>query len=65
MAGDKVTVLVRILGPGWFNVTLDGNATEETILDGTLRANVFRNVPPGRHAVRVRWASPASRWSVT
>jgi TolB protein len=53
VVGDKVTVLVRILGPGWFNITLDGNPTEETIVDGPLRADVFRNVPPGRHIVRV------------
>ena len=53
VAGDKVTVFVRILGPAWFNVTLDGNATDETIIDGTLRADVFRNVPPGSHMVRV------------
>lgn len=53
VTGDKVTVLVRMLGPGWFNITLDGNPTEETITDGSLRADVFRNVPPGSHTVRV------------
>ena len=53
VAGDKVTVLVQILGPGRFDVTLDGNAAEETVTDGSLQAHVFRNVPPGRHTVRV------------
>ena len=53
VAGDKVTVFVRILGPAWINTALDGVATDETIIDGSLRADVFRNVPPGSHIVRV------------
>lgn len=53
VAGDKVTVFVRILGSAWVNTTLDGVASEETIIDGSIRADVFRNVPPGNHTVRV------------
>lgn len=53
VTGDKVTVFVRILGPALFDITLDGEATDETIIDGSLRADIFRNVPPGSHMVRV------------
>ena len=53
VTGDKVTVFVRILGPALFDITLDGEATYETIIDGSLRADIFRNVPPGSHMVRV------------
>ena len=53
VAGGKVTVQVRILGPSWFNITLDGHATDETIIDGPIRSDIFRNVPPGSHMVRV------------
>ena len=64
VVGNKVTVLVRILGPGWFNITLDGNPTEETITHGPLRADVFRNVPPGCHTVRVFTAGVADQEEV-
>lgn len=53
VAADRVTVMVRMLGPSKFDITLDGETTEETILDGSLRADIFRNVPPGSHMVRV------------
>jgi hypothetical protein len=53
VVGDKVTVFIRILGLAWINTTLDGIATDDTVIDGTLRADVFRNVPAGGHIVRV------------
>jgi len=53
VAGDRVTVFVRILGPGLLNITLDGKTTDETIIDGMLRADIYRDVPPGSHMVRV------------
>lgn len=53
VAEDNVSVFVRILGSARFDITLDGKATGETIIDGSLRADVFRNVPPGNHVVRV------------
>ena len=53
VAGDRVTVFVRILGPGLINITLDGKITDETIIDGMLRADIYRDVPPGSHMVRV------------
>ena len=46
VAGDRVTVLVRILGPARFNITLDGQDTDEKIIRGALQADVFRSVSP-------------------
>lgn len=59
-ASDTVVVLSEIAYPGWV-AEIDGQATDLLTVDHTFRAVV---VPAGKHAVTLRYDSPATRYGL-